>query len=183
MIPATKIFLKGWPHHCSFQQECCKQTAYVFTFTKCYSHFWIVWVVLSGLCLGEFLSHKKETIHRQSWSKLRQLLHSPGICVYLNQRNSWSAAGLHDACTAHHQQRGVARVSGLFWLMNSVANNSSQYVSMHVHESDLLTSYFCLFPWSLSLSGLSIVITGEFMISFSIQTCAVSFIFWMSQAL
>lgn len=148
-------------------------------------------ILISGLfewfclvCVWQgFLSHKKETIHRQSWSKLRQLLHSPGICVYLNQRNSWSAAGLHDACTAHHQQRGVARVSGLFWLMNSVANNSSQYVSMHVHESDLLTSYFCLFPWSLSLSGLSIVITGEFMISFSIQTCAVSFIFWMSQAL
>lgn len=116
----------------------------------------------------------------QSWDSYSIPLGSVSTLI---RDSSWSAAGLHDACVAHHQRRGVAWASGLFWLMNSVADNSSQYVSMHVHESDLLTPTFVLFTWSLSLSGLVTVFTGEFVILFSIQTCAFSFIFWMSQAL
>lgn len=52
---------------------------------------------------------------------------------------------------------------------------------MHVHESDLLTPPFVFFHDPSHYLGL--VLTGEFTVLFSIQTCAFSFIVWMSQAL
>lgn len=42
--------------------------------------------VLNVTLIPVFMSNEKEAIHRQSWTKLRQLLHTPGIGVYLNQR-------------------------------------------------------------------------------------------------
>lgn len=139
-----------------------------------YLFFRFFWVFF-GLMIKKLFTDKAD----QSWDSYSILLGSVSTLI---RDNSWSAAELHDACVARHPGRWVAWVSGLFWLMNSVADNSSQYVSMHVHESDLLTPTFVLFPWPPP-SGLSIGFTGEFMILFSIQTCAFSFIFWMSQAL
>lgn len=37
-----------------FSRTAVNKTAYVFTFTECYSHFWIVWVVLFDLVLVDF---------------------------------------------------------------------------------------------------------------------------------
>jgi len=59
--------------------------------------------LLNIILIPGFMSNEKEAIHRQSGTKLSQLLHAPGICVYLNQDNSWHAAGLHDACVAQDQ--------------------------------------------------------------------------------
>lgn len=130
-----------------------------------------------------FLSNEKETIHRQSWSKLRQLLHSPGTCVYLNQRqqlkccrNAW-----YLCCTPSR------KISGLgFWTVLINELSGWQFITIGEHACSWIwpfNSYFCSFSMTPPLSGLSTVFTREFMILFSIQTCAFSFIFWMSQAL
>lgn len=94
------------------------------------------------------------------WTKLRQLLHSPRIHAYLNQREPVKCS--RAASTAQDQWR---RVFFGTWslLTNSVAENFMQYVSMHMLDSDLLTPASLLFPSLLWLPGLIIVLTVKIM--------------------
>lgn len=183
-IPATKTFFKAHrDDHTTapFSKSAVNKTACVFTFTECHSLFWIVWVFLFGLFLVFFCLMRKKTIHRQSWSKLRQLLQSPGICVYLNQRQqlkccrtAWCLC-----CTPSTKRSSLG-----FWtvLITELSGwqLSSEYVSMHVHESALTTPFLFFHEPS---HYLVLVFREEFIILLSIQTCAFSFIVWMSQAL
>lgn len=69
-----------------FSKSAVNKTAYVFTFTKCYSHFWIVWVFLFDLFLVGFvfcLMRKKLFTDKadQSWDSYSILLGSVSTLI------------------------------------------------------------------------------------------------------